>query len=73
MKQTIIIGNESFLVSPKAFKKIEAIIEDDLQMQSINQSIWESFNKTEQETYNNKLSENLRLPQEKSLLFSRNK
>ena len=73
MKTQVIINNKSYFLSNKALEKIEAIAEDDLQMQSINQSIWESFNKTEQQTYNNKLSQNWKLPQEKDLLFSRNK
>ena len=73
MKQTIIINGQSYFLSNKAFKKIQAIIEDDLQMQSINQSIWESFNKTEQQTYNNNPLIPSDLPQTKSLLFSKNK
>ena len=73
MKTQVIINNKSYFLSNKALEKIEAIAEDDLQQQEINQSIWESFNKSEQQTYNNKLSSSWKLPQEKNLLFSTNK
>ena len=71
-QQTVVLNNRTYFLSEKAFKKIQAIIEDDLQMQEINQSIWNSMNNPEPETYNNKLPQNWKLPQEKSLLFSKN-
>ena len=73
MKQTVVLNNKSYFLSEKAFKKIQAIAEDDLQMQEINSSILRSMNQTEEQTYSNKLSQNWKLPQEKDLLFSTNK
>ena len=71
MKQTIVINSQTFLVSERAFDKISKLIEDDLQQQEINRSIWKSMNKSEQETYSNNLSSSWKLPQEKALLFSK--
>ena len=73
MKQTVVLNNRTYFLSEKAFKKIQAIAEDDLQQQEINQAIWNSMNKSEEQTYSNKLSQNWKLPQEKDLLFSTNK
>ena len=68
MKTQVIINNQSYFLSNKALEKIQAIAEDDLQMQSINASILRSMNQSEPETYNNNLSG---LPQQKPLLFSK--
>ena len=73
MKTQVIINNRSYFLSNKALEKIEAIAEDDLQQQEINQAIWNSMNKSDPETYSNKFPQNSELPQGKSLLFSKNK
>ena len=68
MREQIIISNQSFLVSESASERIKLIIKEDIRQQEINYN----FLNPEQQTYNNKLSGSWRLPQEKSLLFSKN-
>ena len=67
MRQTIIVNGQGFLISESASQRIESIIKEDIRQQEINYN----FLNPEQETYSNKLSKNWRLPQEKSLLFSK--